>query len=366
VSLLRRILLVAFANLALFVVLIAMVEGTSSVSLKIWDAVRHGVSVRTNVVKERIHTRYDPLLGWVNIPHFFDPDLYGPGLDLQTNAQGFRERQDTTLAPAPGTKRVFCIGDSFTLGYGVGNDYSWCHYLAGMQTGLETVNMGQGGYGVDQAYLWYRRDGSRFRHDVVILAVVDLDIERMRNDRFYGYPKPFLERRNGQLIVANSPLPENSFGVRAVLFRTFVSQFEASKLLDKVSVKWQRDIAAPQPRMNWQDATEVLNGILDGIAVEPGVTPIVVYLPTTFDSDSEQQISARNRAFLASATAARHIRFIDLVADRERVRRAALFPVLISASSGHYSEVGNQAVARVLHEDIAALIAPTDSASTHH
>lgn len=157
---LRRILIIVVVNVAVTIGLVMMAEGASSLTLKIWDSLKKGISARDNRVVERAHTRYDPELGWVNLPRFHDPDLYGPGLDLQTNAQGFRERQDTTPAPAPGTTRVFCIGDSFTLGFGVGNDYSWCHYLEGLQPGLETVNMGQGGYGVDQAYLWYKRDGA--------------------------------------------------------------------------------------------------------------------------------------------------------------------------------------------------------------
>ena len=31
--------------------------------------------------------------------------------------------------------------------------------------------MGQGGYGIDQAYLWYKRDGTKLDHDVQILRL---------------------------------------------------------------------------------------------------------------------------------------------------------------------------------------------------
>jgi len=114
--------------------------------------------VGTRLTAERLHTRYDAELGWISIPNVSLPDLYGPGIGLTTNADGFRgplpvEDRD------PGTSRVICSGDSFTLGYGVGDLDTWCHQLAALDPGLRTVNMGQGGYGVDQAYLWYKRDG---------------------------------------------------------------------------------------------------------------------------------------------------------------------------------------------------------------
>ena len=37
---------------------------------------------------------------------------------------------------------------------------------------FESVNMRQGGYGLDQAYLWYQRDGTRLAHDVHIFAFI--------------------------------------------------------------------------------------------------------------------------------------------------------------------------------------------------
>ena len=41
---------------------------------------------------------------------------------------------------------------------GVGNDDVWCKLLESIDNRIETVNLGQGGYGVDQAYLWYKRN----------------------------------------------------------------------------------------------------------------------------------------------------------------------------------------------------------------
>ena len=49
----------------------------------------------------------------------------------------------------PGKTRIICSGDSFTLGFGVDNEHTWPQQLAARNANLETVNMGQGGYGAD-------------------------------------------------------------------------------------------------------------------------------------------------------------------------------------------------------------------------
>jgi hypothetical protein len=46
--------------------------------------------------------------------------------------------------------------------------------------------MGQGGHGVDQAYLWYKRDGVKLKHDFLLFAFITLDFQRMQQRDFLG------------------------------------------------------------------------------------------------------------------------------------------------------------------------------------
>ena len=103
--------------------------------------------------------------------------------------------------------RAVCSGDSFTYGYGVGNDQTWCARLAAINLCLDTVNLGQGGYGVDQAYLRYRRDAGTLDHDLHLFAFISSDFTRMRSDSFRGYGKPVLKLEDGALVVTNVPVP---------------------------------------------------------------------------------------------------------------------------------------------------------------
>jgi hypothetical protein len=138
------------------------------------------------------HTEYDPELGWINKPSFRNDQMYGSGVYLQTNSQRFRNVRDFDRQVPAGKVRAVCTGDSFTLGYGVSNDNTWCELLTKKDPRFESVNMGQGGYGVDQAYLWYRRDGLALDHDALIFAFIAEDVARVARRTFQGYPKPLL------------------------------------------------------------------------------------------------------------------------------------------------------------------------------
>src|SRR5262249_673910 len=168
-------------NIFVLVSLLIAIEGLASYGLLLRDV------MTTNPLAERRHTKYDADLGWVNEPNVYIRDMYGSGVYFQTNAQGFRNNHDITSSVPDGKARVICSGDSFTLGYGVDNDHTWCELLSVIDPQLETVNMGQGGYGVDQAYLWYKRDARKIEHQFQILAFITDDFYRVLSDSFSGY-----------------------------------------------------------------------------------------------------------------------------------------------------------------------------------
>ena len=209
VSKIRRVLTISAVNLLVLAGLFLAVEGGSNLYLAWGETVMEARA--REALAERTHTIHDGLLGWVNAPNVKIPDMYGPGLDLDINGQGFRGTEDVTRRRPRGKVRVICSGDSFTLGYGVGNADAWCRRLARLEGRIQAVNMGQGGYGVDQAFLWYRRDGTRYQHDAHVLALVTTDIERLRRREFLGIPKPRLRVRDGKLALEGVPVPTVPF-----------------------------------------------------------------------------------------------------------------------------------------------------------
>lgn len=159
------------------------------------------------VLEELRHCRHDPELGWSNIPGTRIEDLYGKGRSLTLNARGFRGTSETPVAIPPGRQRIVCLGDSFTMGYGVDDTDTLPAFLERLDPVIETVNMGLGGYGLDQAYLWYRRDGNAFDANMLLLSFIDADFIRVAQDVFQGYPKPILGLRDGELVITNAPVP---------------------------------------------------------------------------------------------------------------------------------------------------------------
>lgn len=307
---------------------------------------------------ERRHTRYDADLGWAHVPGTRVVDLYGPGRTLTINAQGFRATREYTPRVGEGRRRVICAGDSFTLGYGVGDDATWCARLESLDAHLETVNMGQGGYGLDQAFLWYARDGASLAHDAVVFAFVRVDFDRMLADRFLGYPKPVLRVRDGRLEVRNVPVPQRD-GPRSPL-ETLAGSLRIVALLRP----W---IAArgPAPALARGDVAELVTAVFAELrerTARAGRALLLVYLPMRSEWSPDPSPGGDPwRRLLRRAAAARGIPFLDLVPALRSLPEPAASALYIregaldyAGAAGHLDERGNAWVA----ERVWARLAP--------
>lgn len=165
------------------------------------------ISTRHRHLAERKHTQYDAGLGWVNIPNLAISNLYGSGKHLHINNLGFRGRHPVADEVASEARRIILSGDSFTFGYGVGDEDTWGAGLARRFGHVEVLNMGLGGYGVDQAYLRYLRDGVTLDHDLHLFSFITEDFKRMTRPRFMGYGKPVVTVREGRLVTEHVPVP---------------------------------------------------------------------------------------------------------------------------------------------------------------
>jgi hypothetical protein len=302
------------------------------------------------------HTRYDPLLGWAGRPSLDLPDYYAPGVGLRTNSRGMRgaevaERKD------PGRVRVLCLGDSFTFGHGVADDQTWPAVVSRLDRRLEMVNMGQEGYGVDQMYLWYLRDGRSIDHDVLIVAFIQQDLMRAAMPDFFGYPKPVLVERDGRLAPERSELPRRSrlSGVRSLV--------SSARLLRSVSIPagWFGSGASHSGEFVVDLARVHTIGmrVFSEIAEEcrrNGRQALFLYLPSLEDAASAGNASSL-RIPLQRWMAAKGYPYLDLTGDfaaLPRWRRDALFldegHQLIH--SIHYNADGHAFVASLVDREL--------------
>ncbi len=84
---------------------------------------------------------------------------------------------------------------------------TWCHLLSVYDERIETVNIGQQGYGVDQSYLRFRRDASELEHTIHLFTFVDGDFARAGRRSYRGYAKPLLRLVEDESEVGNVTVP---------------------------------------------------------------------------------------------------------------------------------------------------------------
>ena len=72
------------------------------------------------------------------------------------------------------------------------------------RTDDELINGGVSGYGTDQEYLFYLREGQKFEVDEVVLAFTLLnDVTNNLSSKQYSYLKPYFTLNAGQLVLHN-------------------------------------------------------------------------------------------------------------------------------------------------------------------
>jgi len=318
-------------------------------------------------IAEETSTTYDPDLGWAGKKSFAAPDLYGPGISLHTNSRGFRGIDEIADEHPAGKRRLVCLGDSFTLGYGVADDDTWCAQLASPE--LQTVNMGQGGYGSDQAFLWYKRDARNMSHDLQILAVITDDFRRMESDHFLTFRKPRLTVRNDSLVVVGVPVPRESAVSWAERVGPAVRSLRSAQLLASLTSKSSsggrgRTKGESSSRRPPADSARIvmahLVAELAHLNAAKGSQLVLVYLPVP--TDFQNEASADWRQAMRSIADSLDIPYLDLVTaqralDRERVR-ALYIPhgnIALHAAAGHFTVEGNRWAAQQIAAGLDSL-----------
>ncbi len=324
----------------LFLVLsILVLEGASSAFLS-WQ-----LATAKPKHPQRFHCEHDPLLGWINIPDLHVEDHFGKDIHLTINSQRIRGERDYTPAKAPGTFRIICTGDSFTMGSGVSDGATYPAQLEALAPSIETINMGLAGYGVGQAYLWYKRDGLQFQADALVLSVIGDDFYRMRADgNVTDNPKPELALVDGQVEVLNEPVPTplGDFTGRKILERLWKkSALGRYGLTLGIDVRRRR---RPPTQEGFAPVAEAIFKELKQISDERDQTFLFCYLPTLGEVEA-------GRASLYAT-------WLEPLLNRLEIPSLSLLPAFMDLTpdqrnthylrDGHYSALGQALVAERL------------------
>jgi hypothetical protein len=363
---LRPVLHLVAGNVAVLVVLLVVIEGVASYAV----VIRGAVTAQSFADKQ--YTKYDADLGWVAAPSVYLPDMFGPGVALRTNAQGFRSDVNITPAVPNGTARIICSGDSFTFGFGVDNAQTWCALLKSLDSRLETVNLAEGGYGVDQAYLRYKRDAAAIEHHIHVFAFITDDFYRMLSNKFLGYPKPALEVDKETLVVRNVPVPRLSYYLALLSFsltprtQAVLRELRTVRVLRSTLVRTGGATrTAPSPTTSRGDPIVRSRPLVRAVFTDlkqlgnhRSSELVLVYLPTL------QELRGKRldgwTAMLESEAAALGLPFIDLFATFDALPDEQLTTLFIPTGStppwaaGHYSPEGNALAAQAIYKRLVS------------
>lgn len=121
---------------------------------------------------------YDPEIRYVNVPN--QKGWIDDGF-VTMNSKGFRGRETDIPKPA-GRFRIVIIGDSLTLGWGVGDVETFSARLEQLlqkkfpERNLDVVNLGVGGYDTRQEVTLLRRHVEELEPDLVLVGFYSNDV----------------------------------------------------------------------------------------------------------------------------------------------------------------------------------------------
>lgn len=188
--------------LALAVVVALIAEGASWLALHV--LARRGLRYQTfDALLDAQRAKLEPLLAgngtWYQ---HIDPDLgwvTTPGVATRweaINQGGERAEREYAQGAPSGVVRIAAFGDSFVHGDEVTTEQAWPTVLERLQPGIEVLNFGVGGYGIDQAMLRFSSAGVALRPDVVLVGLIADDVLRGVN-----VFRPFLAPTTGQVLA---------------------------------------------------------------------------------------------------------------------------------------------------------------------
>jgi hypothetical protein len=358
-------LLLAVCSCVLFFLILEGLCSTLFVAYKLWSTKK----------PSRTFLQYDPDLGWASIPNFYDKNYFAPGIYMRTNSRGFRANEEFTERVPPGKLRIICSGDSQTQGFGVDNDHTWCQLLESIDLRLQTVNMGEGGYAPDQMYLWYKRDGTVFDHNVQFFAVNTYDLSNLQAKSLGLYGKPVLEVRNGELVTSNVPVPKQSpFLHRLGLKRNQIADvYNENKLRSITLLGWLFRWALPArtpplsngPTDQQRQVFDKMVEDLQTINKQKNSVLVLVYLPATWYDYEEDGASRAWRSFIREVSVKRGVAFFDLVDEFQKLPVTMKDGMFIWAGSGavrysseapgHLDDQGQEWVAKELYGGLLSI-----------
>lgn len=151
---------------------------------------------------------YDRDLGWSTVKNYktqpYTRQGRRPIVTITHNSKGYRMDHEVNETKP----KIIITGDSLSYGFWVDDKKVVSAKLSKMLGDkYEVINLGVGGYGTDQAFLRFLRDGLPYRPKVVVHALFTNDFSNIVANYQYNVFKPMFVIDNGTLKLTNYPVP---------------------------------------------------------------------------------------------------------------------------------------------------------------
>jgi hypothetical protein len=179
--------------------------------------------------------QFDEKLGWSLKPlSHGTSNRTGYEIEYRINSKGLRG-PEVSYAKPEGRFRIVLLGDSRTFGFGVPIEKHFSTLLQGYFKDVEVINMGVGGFGVDQELLYLQLEGVRYQPEIVLAYVAHYGNHRHMHTERFGKKKPRFVLDDGNLALINSPIPasDQTSNLVGQIHRWFIKYSKLYEILIK-------------------------------------------------------------------------------------------------------------------------------------
>ncbi|MBN2208997.1 MAG: SGNH/GDSL hydrolase family protein [Candidatus Coatesbacteria bacterium] len=366
------------------------------------EAALHYLGPRAKPEPGKVFYEHDDLLGWHKIPNeegvLVQPEY---AVHKKINSKSLRGPEWSYEKPQPGLFRILFLGDSYCEGYAVELCDLFTEKLQKLLDSrhagrYEVMNGGTGGYSTDQELLFFQTEGYKYQPDLVILLFYYNDVVVNTQDAYWEYPKPLFKLDGDELRLTNVPVPMPGCKEKAEepsltewLSRDSRIYSFFADTLPQVSRLWSGDTSPPPMPPSWREfivfqsspsretqnawmLTEALLRRLRDEVHASGSELVIFHVPfkATVYLDEFDALRRRYRIPAELCDADRPGR--DLAAVCGRLSIPLIDPLnelrnqaeilkrqgkrLYFALDDHWTAEGNESVARILYDHVAARV----------
>jgi len=163
-------------------------------------------------VERNYFCRFDDEIGWRPLGDISGQhQRHGFSVFVHQNQFGLRGPDTMRRGKTSASTRMLILGDSYVWGYGADQERVFTEPSV-HRSEKELINFGVSGYGTDQEYLFYRREGALFEVDEVVLAFTPYnDVDNNLAAEQYDKSKPYFSLSAHQLVLHTDHVRENKF-----------------------------------------------------------------------------------------------------------------------------------------------------------